>query len=105
MGNPAALGHGQLRRANIEVAVNLKRIAIHHFAVEHLGDPQSELTFSRARWTSHCNQWVCPCVHVIGARSVCRQTPLYNKNVFSTLAAALPSQPGYRSRSNEVRSA
>ena len=57
MRNAALLRHRQLRRANVEVAINLQRIAIDDFAIELAGQEQSQIALSGAGRTDHRNQW------------------------------------------------
>jgi hypothetical protein len=46
MRNAAAFRYRQFGSADVEVAVNLERIAIYHLAVELLGDLECEFTLT-----------------------------------------------------------
>ena len=87
VGNAAPLLRRQLGGSDIEVAVDLERIAVDHFAVERFGNGQRQVAFSGAGGTGHCNQRALRRIRTndigwIGAfPAVCASTPLYNDKV------------------------
>ena len=90
--NAAPLVKRQLGGADVEMAVDLQRVAVDDFAVEPLRDFQRQIAFSGAGGAGHCNQrefhYVCNDErtggeesHGMGCSHVCIETPLYNINV------------------------
>src|ERR1051325_8283052 len=110
MWNSAPFGRRQLGGADIEMAVHLQRVAVDDFARKFLRHPEREFTFTRPGRADYRNQRSLQRVHVTGAQTVCRQTPLYNEKVnFDPGEAASgmvsSSQPRFGSWSEEVRTA
>ena len=81
MGNTAALGQRQFRRANIEVAIYLQRVAVDNFSVELFRDEKCQIALSRSGRAGDCNQWPVGYVCLYGVWGFCCQTPLYNENM------------------------
>jgi hypothetical protein len=83
MRNITALGEGQLGSADIEVAIDLQRVAIDDFSVELLGNEERQIALSGPGGTGDCNQGSLARVWLYVVRGICGQTPLYNKNMIS----------------------
>ena len=54
--NAAPLVGRQLGGSDIEVPVDLQRVAVDHFAVERFGNGQRQAALSGSRGAGHCNQ-------------------------------------------------
>ena len=67
VGNAAALRQRQLGGSDIEVPVDLERVAVDHFAVESFRQGQRQAAFSGARGTGHCNQRALRCIRSYSA--------------------------------------
>ena len=83
MRNTAALGEGQLGSADIEVAIDLQRVAVDDFSVKLFGNQQRQIALSRPGGTGHCNQGSGGRVRLYVVWGICGQTPLYNENMIS----------------------
>jgi len=57
MRNPAPLGFRQLGRADIEVAVDLERIAVYDFAAEFFTEAQGEIALTRSGRSDDGEEW------------------------------------------------
>jgi hypothetical protein len=56
LANSAGLVWRNLGGADVESAIELKRVAVDDLSLKFGGNPQSERAFSRAGWADNCNQ-------------------------------------------------
>jgi len=55
MRNPPPLLHAQFGRADIEIAIHLERIAVHHFSLDASANWSARSLFPDSGGSHHCN--------------------------------------------------